>query len=487
MKPVKKKSNIIFLEKYLKSRRGEGASDEGPEESVWESPARPSPNLRDINERDGHGNTALHFAAQSGRKEKALSLIRAGAEVNAQNKDGNTPLHFVFVLPDMPEGESPKSQKRDSEKIRAEITAALVKAGAEVNMANENVETPLHLAAIYGNGPAARTLIEKGSKINVKTIDGKTPRDYALGVNCAELVSILDAARGLQESGPAENAGGRLSGGSRDGPGKLEAGKFEAGEFEKTALEENPPLNIIYMEGFQKKRARAGGGSGLSGQAAKNKPSGQSGGKDSAGAEPAQAGRAPGGLSSGPGLQGGQENSRQPAEEDKAGGGPIFMRDYLKTKRPPEELRPLHEGDILEDGKRPSNVIPFPRPTNPPPPAPPGRDWGWRAAAAVAVMVAAVLVFRISEPQGGDGNRGPAAVKESPPAVKKAPPPTEILTGRAPTKKEELEFEKTEPPQREPQSFRGGRKSLSASEYVRLISKGQLLHQKAKKPSRSGT
>jgi ankyrin repeat protein len=52
--------------------------------------------LQDSRELDqidpGSGSTALHFAAQSGAVECARTLLDAGADPNARDRDGNTPL-----------------------------------------------------------------------------------------------------------------------------------------------------------------------------------------------------------------------------------------------------------------------------------------------------------------------------------------------------------------------------------------------------------
>lgn len=53
-----------------------------------------------INARDGRGNTALHLAAERGDLEAIVTLLEAGADVDAPNWAGQTPLHVVRgVLP----------------------------------------------------------------------------------------------------------------------------------------------------------------------------------------------------------------------------------------------------------------------------------------------------------------------------------------------------------------------------------------------------
>ena len=51
-----------------------------------------------LNELDQNGNSILHIACQNGLKRIAKLALRSGAEINLQNSNGNTPLHFCFGL-----------------------------------------------------------------------------------------------------------------------------------------------------------------------------------------------------------------------------------------------------------------------------------------------------------------------------------------------------------------------------------------------------
>lgn len=46
--------------------------------------------------RDSNGNTLLMIAAQNGHEELCRMLVARGADVNACNARGNTPLHFAY-------------------------------------------------------------------------------------------------------------------------------------------------------------------------------------------------------------------------------------------------------------------------------------------------------------------------------------------------------------------------------------------------------
>ena len=50
-----------------------------------------------VNVRDQFGNTILAVSCQNGHKRVAKAALRRGADINAQNYKGNTPLHFCFT------------------------------------------------------------------------------------------------------------------------------------------------------------------------------------------------------------------------------------------------------------------------------------------------------------------------------------------------------------------------------------------------------
>ncbi len=49
-----------------------------------------------IDVRDVYGNTLLTIACQNGNKRVAKAVLRRGADINARNFKGNTPLHYCY-------------------------------------------------------------------------------------------------------------------------------------------------------------------------------------------------------------------------------------------------------------------------------------------------------------------------------------------------------------------------------------------------------
>jgi ankyrin repeat protein len=139
----------------------------------------------DINAETRDGQTPLHYAAADDTDPGMLTiLIKAGAEVNAKaENDGRTPLHVAAKYNENPE-----------------VVATLIKAGAEVNAKAENDgRTPLHVAAKYNeNREVVATLIKAGADVNAKDDESETPLDLCgVGRNLRpKIAEVLRAAGG---------------------------------------------------------------------------------------------------------------------------------------------------------------------------------------------------------------------------------------------------------------------------------------------------
>ncbi len=72
----------------------------------------------------------LHLAASSSAVAEVELLLKAGADVNAKNTNGMTPLHGAAQMNPSPA-----------------VLEVLLKAGADVNAKNPGGWTPLHAAA----------------------------------------------------------------------------------------------------------------------------------------------------------------------------------------------------------------------------------------------------------------------------------------------------------------------------------------------------
>ncbi|MCG8339741.1 MAG: ankyrin repeat domain-containing protein [Cytophagales bacterium] len=86
----------------------------------------------DVNAKNSKGDTPLHEAAKGGLVEVMRVLIGAGADVNAENKRGNTPLHTLA--------------RNAGLESHTKAIKVLIDAGADVNAENYGGDTPLQRA-----------------------------------------------------------------------------------------------------------------------------------------------------------------------------------------------------------------------------------------------------------------------------------------------------------------------------------------------------
>ncbi len=119
--------------------------------------------------------TPLHWATVNGHKEVAELLIAKGADVNAKDAVGNTPLYNTILFNAIVE-------------VHKEIAELLIQNGADVNAQDKNGNTPLHLAATSGLKEVAELLIANGADVNAKKKFGRTPLHGAATKGIAELL-----------------------------------------------------------------------------------------------------------------------------------------------------------------------------------------------------------------------------------------------------------------------------------------------------------
>lgn len=102
-----------------------------------------------VNVKDRLDMTPLHYAALYGNTESVRLLLERGADVNARNKSGATPLIYGAY--------------------NFEKTRLLVEKGADVNAKSTAGMTPLLVAvSVHGNTPTVRYLIEKGADVKAQ-------------------------------------------------------------------------------------------------------------------------------------------------------------------------------------------------------------------------------------------------------------------------------------------------------------------------------
>jgi len=144
-------------------------------------------NGADVNAKDSTGYTPLMYAIWSEKTETAKLLINNGADVNAKDSTGYTPLMYAIW-----------SEKTEMAKL-------LISNGADVNAKDSTGYTPLLLASCSGNLDIANLLIDMGANINVRGNDKSSPLLQASAANYHKL-SILLINKGADVN--AQNASG---------------------------------------------------------------------------------------------------------------------------------------------------------------------------------------------------------------------------------------------------------------------------------------
>jgi ankyrin repeat protein/beta-lactamase regulating signal transducer with metallopeptidase domain len=167
----------------------------------------------DINAKDKDGRTPLHSAAWYGRKDAAQVLIAKGANVNETDVSGQTPLHLAasFRWRFVPElllakganvnardkaGNTPLHIAAGDQGPKKDFLEFLLAKGADVNARNDKGETPLHLVPRTRKQDkrrelAADALLAHGADINAKDKSGCTPLHVAAENGQGKVVELL--------------------------------------------------------------------------------------------------------------------------------------------------------------------------------------------------------------------------------------------------------------------------------------------------------
>ncbi|KAH8987658.1 ankyrin repeat-containing domain protein [Lactarius hatsudake] len=154
----------------------EQVSEYGTPEDYW-SVARLFLELgADVNERYDGEQTLLHWASERRRLEYMQNLLDFGANVNATDKWGRTPLHLVHDTTE---------DAFDEDNFAP--TQLLVVRGADVNQPDDAGSTPLH--QVFERSweldlELVRMLVDAGAKVNVKDRQGRTPLHTMFHATC---------------------------------------------------------------------------------------------------------------------------------------------------------------------------------------------------------------------------------------------------------------------------------------------------------------
>jgi len=151
----------------------------------------------DVNAKDDFGGTPLHDAMYWASTDIVKLLLESGANPNVQDDSGLILLHDAVS------------------RGYADIVELLLLYGGDVNATGRNGQTPLHEAAWENQKEIAELLIEKGANVNARDRNGDTPAHVAALNEHRELFELLTAkgadanAKNKQHKTPVDYANSR--------------------------------------------------------------------------------------------------------------------------------------------------------------------------------------------------------------------------------------------------------------------------------------
>lgn len=134
----------------------------------------------DLDARDKDGSTALMIGSRLKHAARVERLVELGADVSAVNNRGETALMYACASGD------------------PESALALLNGGADPNRSTATGLTPLMLAVQFGEPICIRLLISRGADVNARSVEGWTPLLLARSTSSAE--PVIDAGADLEAS-----------------------------------------------------------------------------------------------------------------------------------------------------------------------------------------------------------------------------------------------------------------------------------------------
>ena len=134
-----------------------------------------------VDNRDNELRTCLHFAINNASpnidsdSDMENLLLSYGANINAVDYYGKTPLHYCFAKIENKVKGEPKSYIDPIETLSTLCSRAEIK----IDLKDNNGKTPLHYAAQRGAMICSTYLLNRGAELEAKDYDGNTPLTIA--------------------------------------------------------------------------------------------------------------------------------------------------------------------------------------------------------------------------------------------------------------------------------------------------------------------
>eukprot|EP01098_Paradermamoeba_levis_P010768 TRINITY_DN4539_c0_g1_i1.p1 TRINITY_DN4539_c0_g1~~TRINITY_DN4539_c0_g1_i1.p1 ORF type:complete len:459 (-),score=162.22 TRINITY_DN4539_c0_g1_i1:94-1470(-) len=175
------------------------------------------PKTQKLDQANKEGLTPLHFAAGHANMNIIDDLVKNGANPNAKDKKGNTPIFMA-----------------SSSSSALNAINLLLKSGADINATNDDDDTLLHWAAREGDQQLTRFLLEKGANPNLLNKHEESPLKIAFLTAKDKVVELLrDKTEDKSFLKEIEDVGEGGEKGDSTGEGKRKSGVDEEEEKEE--------------------------------------------------------------------------------------------------------------------------------------------------------------------------------------------------------------------------------------------------------------
>ncbi|KAF7169918.1 hypothetical protein CNMCM5623_002469 [Aspergillus felis] len=139
---------------------------------------------------DACGWTPLHSAASKGLNMVSL-LFEYGADANIRDTQGCIPLHWAVVGSVVRAQAGGWSLQGRNTTAQQEAILHLLRYTSDINTQNNDGQTALHWAVRYGDRTIVGQLIEQDANPMVTDVHGRTPLDWAIECDRRDLLDML--------------------------------------------------------------------------------------------------------------------------------------------------------------------------------------------------------------------------------------------------------------------------------------------------------